>query len=259
MYMYNVWVNWTLKQTGEQTTLQHYEWRESDPIEKLVQTRMIHVNRFLFDSIYYHEMSLPHSIKKTIFYESYVMRYGTKYMYPYVCVLTDKIRACAIRWEKEGAYFIISHLLPHQERYVLEHSKQPANTKKRLFSIPFLRKKQLNRETIGLTRLEKEKRALLLDICEQLYKQASEIELTYWLKEWYYEQNEVLKQRQQARSLWSQLIVNLRKGWTIYHERFFAKVSVYYFQKQIPYTKRSIHIQLLNEGKKCYNEHHSTE
>lgn len=258
MYMYNVLVNWLGKNQLKHDPIHYYEWRENDPIEKLLQTKVIYVSPRLFNAIYYAEIALPTSIKKQIYNESYIIRFGEKIIYSYACIIMDKERTCAINWGEEKGYFI-SQLLPHQERYILEHMQTVQKKKKHLLYFPIWKKRTIYADTRGLTRLEKEKRALLLIICKQMYEQACDKELMYWLKEWYYEKNISIENNRSSHLLWKELYQILKNGWTTNHETFFKKVSSYYYDKQIGITPVSINRLTIKERKKCYNKHHSTE
>lgn len=230
MYMYNVWLNWWPQNEYEPSILEYYEWRKSDGIEKVERIPVIYITKQLFSYLAQYDAILPKKIEKIISHRTYVFKEDERVTYPYACIIANEKQVLAIQWEKDKRLWKKSKLIPKQERYVQQNS-QHIQKVRCPFSFSFMYKEQImDKQKLGLTRREKEKRELLLTIFEQIKQTASNEELFYWQKEWYYEQNIAVTRKSCSQTIGTQLQQVLQSGWSIEHDRFFRKLYIYYMK-----------------------------
>lgn len=225
-YLYDVWVNWAVREERGFNVYSFHEWRNSDKIEILEQVPVLHITEKLFNYIEDGLHDLPEELLTKIHRKTHIRTGHKREILEYVCIVSDGRGILVIDTMGNKAPLKKSRLIPKQEQRILELISKE---KRELFKYNSVNptKKDLSKLSVeqvyGLTRRERALKQILLSAVYQLRHTNNKNELLYWLSEWMKSDERdigILSLKQ----MWHRLYEGVKNGWSEKHELLCAQM-----------------------------------
>ena len=203
-----LWVNWTEGAEYGYQVYQPFEWKEEDPLERILRVPAFNVSAQFFDYLENGFNELPEALFLDIQNERN----------PYCFVASDGFRTLVVDTLGYQTPMRKSRMGLEQERLILRYLRHeevknypmaPSEPSNGLFAL-------LPEHMIGLTRAEREKKQLLIDALYAL-KKGKKAEILYYYIEFNptcYKEVKTLKKD----ALFTRFISETKTGWTENHE-----------------------------------------
>lgn len=230
-FVYDVEVNWA-DGMGKSYLIPHYhEWYKDDEIEKFSCIPVVKVSKELFSYIEEDYNILPQGLLNLVFNKAEQKVDGFKQEVPYAFIITDGENALAVDTDDENVPNYKSYLTPKAHNRILElvYKLDRLNI---VFEKPAPRKlnkkDQLSADLLlldeqyvsGLTRTEKDMKAILMTYLYTLLTSKNLEEVRYWYSEVFtgtFHNPKVVKMRNDT--MVRQMFEELKDGWDDRHVR----------------------------------------
>ncbi|WP_339149632.1 MULTISPECIES: YjbA family protein [unclassified Sutcliffiella] len=224
LYLHDVWVNWFEGEENGYNVCHFHEWRKDDSVELLDQVPLLKVDSVLFNYIENDLQELPPSLLEDIFQKSYIRKNHERIQLDYCFVVTDGQGILAVDTIGYNIPIRKSRLIPRQEQLVYDmvenhdaekYSFSPTSKSQKDYHILSPSPEIMH----GLTRKERQLKQLLFMAMDQLRSTCNVAQIRYWYTEW----NPIHYREIQSMSfeeVWSQLIEEIRDGWSEKHQDF---------------------------------------
>lgn len=227
LYLHDVWVNWFEGEENGYGVSYYHEWRKTDQIEILDQVPVIYINNELFHYIENDMSDLPKEMLDMVYKRGYIRKEQKRISLDYAFIITDGNDMLAIDTIGYQIPLRKSRLIPRQEQLVYQLIK---GKKRSNFKLPFkIPKKEYSilslppKYMIGLTRLERKLKQVLMIALDQLKTANNLEEMRYWLTEWNPKKYPLLHKMNED-EVWRALYNGIKEGWTKSHEELAVKL-----------------------------------
>lgn len=209
--LHDIWVSWTRSAANFHSIPEFHEWKRDDKITLLDNIPAIKVNPNTFDGIENSLQNLPKSLLDSAKGRAVQRIDSERIKIDTAFLITDGQNTLAVHTEGTNKPILKSRLIPRQERLLIDYcdNQEPVQYNEQNTQTPFY----YDREMIGLTRKERELKAVLKDCLNDLEIENNTSKIKYFHKELF---GSTPKHSNGANDL-ENIKANLAKGWTSEH------------------------------------------